>query len=115
MFKVLLLYGIPIDKTSFDRHFEETHRRFLAAIPNVEAVQVSRVAGSIAGASPFHIVVELEFATEKTLQDGLNSESGQTMARDFARFASGGVTILFCTSVDEKIGLDADPNGVKSS
>lgn len=109
MFKVLLLYGNPIDKMSFDRHFEETHRRLLATIPNVEALHVSRVAGSISGEPPYHLVVELKFATEKALQDGLNSESGQTMARDFARFASGGVTILFCTSVDEQTGLDAGP------
>jgi uncharacterized protein (TIGR02118 family) len=110
MFRVLLLYGNPIDKLSFDRHFAESHRRFLATIPNVEAVQVSRVAGSVTGESPFHIVAELSFASEKALQDGLNSEIGQTMARDFAGFASGGVTILLCTSLDEQTGLDAAPN-----
>ena len=29
------------------------------------------------------------------MQEALNSTAGQEMARDFGRFASGGVTILF--------------------
>jgi hypothetical protein len=32
------------------------------------------------------------------MQEGLNSKIGQKMASDFNKFASGGVTILFCQS-----------------
>jgi hypothetical protein len=45
-----------------------------------------------------YLVVELEFSSEKMMRNGLNSELGQTMAKDFSNFASGGVTVLLCHS-----------------
>lgn len=99
MFKVLILFGAPLDEVAFDRHFEVTHRPILDDLPNLQALEINRVAGSTNGGSAIYLVVELLFASEDALQDGLNSEVGQTMARDYANFASGGVTILFCTSL----------------
>jgi hypothetical protein len=32
------------------------------------------------------------------MQEGLNSEIGQTIGRDLKNFASGGVTVLFCNT-----------------
>ena len=106
MVKVLVLFGMPVDGASFDRHFDETHRAVLAGIPKVEEIQINRVAGAIAGDSPFHLVVELRFATEEAMQEGLNSEPGQAMARDFANFASGGVTFLLCRSEGLPVGSE---------
>ncbi len=62
----------------------------------MQAVQINKVAGAVVGESPFHLVVELLFLSEEAMQEGLNSDEGQTMARDLANFASGGVTILLC-------------------
>ena len=99
--KVLVLYGEPADQDLFDAYFEQTHCPLLARIDRLDAPSVNRVAGAANGASPYRVVAELHFDSEEAMQEGLNSESGQKMAHDFARFASGGATILFCHSSTE--------------
>ncbi len=103
MVKVLGLFGNPVDGRAFDAYFAETHRPLLCAIPGLEALQIDRVAGSLIGEPPFHLVVELCFGSEAAMQHGLNSDAGQSMARDFGKFASGGVTILLCRSSAEPL------------
>jgi uncharacterized protein (TIGR02118 family) len=104
MFKVLILFGKPVDEISFQRYFEESHCPIVKRIPRLETANFNWVAGSIEGDAPYYLVVELIFAAEEALQDGLNSEAGQAMAQDFTNFASGGVTILLCTSSDAGAG-----------
>ncbi len=99
MHKVLILFGPPVDQAAFARYFEETHRPILAGLPQLDAIEVNWVAGSVSGDLPVHLLVELLFPTEEALQDGLNSVAGQKMARDYSSFASGGVTILLSNSV----------------
>ncbi len=99
MYKVLILFGPPVDKAAFARYFEETHRPMLDSLPHSESVEVNWVAGSVSGDLPVHLLVELLFPTEEALQDALNSVAGQKMARDYPSFASGGVTILLSNSV----------------
>lgn len=94
MVKVLVLFGIPIDKDSFDRHFETAHCPLLKEIPELQAIGVSVVEGVVAGELPVYRIVELQFDSESAMQEGLNSEAGQTMASDFSAFATGGVTVL---------------------
>ncbi len=101
--KVLVLYGEPADQDLFDAYFEQTHCPLLAKIDRLDALSINRVAGAASGASPYRVVAELHFGSEEAMQEGLNSEAGQKMARDFARFASGGATILFCHSSSEAI------------
>ncbi len=99
MHKALILFGPPVDKAAFARHFEESHRPILDSLPTCEAVEVDWVVESVTGDLPVHLLVELLFATEQALHDGLNSAAGQKMARDYPSFASGGVTILLSNSV----------------
>ncbi len=99
MYKVLVLFGPPVDKAAFARYFEETHRPMLDSLPHSEAIEVNWIARLVTGNVPVHLLVELIFPTEEALQDGLNSAAGQKMARDYPNFASGGVTILLSNSV----------------
>ncbi len=96
MVKVLILFGNPVDIPFFEQYFERVHRPLLAEIPELQAVQINQVAGAVVGESSFHLVVELQFLSEEAMQEGLNSDQGQAMARDLPNFASGGVTILLC-------------------
>ena len=98
MVKVLLLFGKPRDQVGFDNYFEQTHRPLLSKLPDLEVLRINHVAVAVTGESPFYRIVELEFRTEEAMQNGLNSEIGQTMAQDFGSFASGGVTVLLCHS-----------------
>ena len=99
MDKVLILFGPPVDAAAFARYFEETHRPLLDRLPHLGAVEAHWVTGSVTGDVAVHLLVELNFPSEQALQDGLNSDAGQKMARDYPSFASGGVTILLSKSV----------------
>ena len=94
MYKVLILFGPPVDEAAFARYFEETHRPILDGLPHLGAIEANWITGSVTGDLAVHLSVELRFASEQALQDGLNSDAGQKMARDYPSFASGGVTIL---------------------
>jgi uncharacterized protein (TIGR02118 family) len=96
MIKVLVLFGTPEDEDTFFPHFRTTHLPLIEAVPFVEQLSTTRVAGAAMGESPFALIVELEFPSEEAMQEGLNSDPGQAMARDYPAFASGGVTVLFC-------------------
>ena len=96
MIKVLILFATPLSEDEFYRYFRATHLPLLEAVPHVERLTVNRVAGAAIGESPFALIVELEFPSEEAMQQGLNSDAGQAMARDYPAFASGGVTVLFC-------------------
>ncbi len=98
MHKVLILFGPPLDPAAFARYFEATHRPILDGLPQLDAIEVNWVGGSVTGDLPVHLLVELLFDTEEALQDGLNSVAGQKMARDYPSFTSGGVTILLSKS-----------------
>jgi uncharacterized protein (TIGR02118 family) len=94
MYAVLILFGEPTDRARFARHVEDTHRPLLDGLPGAEAVDLKWVAGRLAGEMAVHLVIEVSYASEAALQESLNSPAGQDMARDYANFASGGVTIL---------------------
>ncbi len=98
--KVLILFGKPVDEDLFGRHFESVHLKFLDDFEGLQHRSINYVAGSVTGDSPFHLFVELQFATEPDMQRALNSEAGQAMARDFTNFASGGVSVLLCRTDD---------------
>ena len=94
MVKVLVLFGHPNDTDSFDRHFGNIHCPLLKEIPALEAIGINVVEGVVTGESDVYRIVELQFASESAMREGLNSEAGQTMARDYSAFATGGVTVL---------------------
>ncbi len=98
--KVLILFGKPVDEDLFGRHFESVHLELLDDLEGVRQRSVNHVAGSVTGDSPFHLLVEIQFASEADMQNALNSTAGQAMARDFTNFASGGVSVLLCRAVD---------------
>jgi uncharacterized protein (TIGR02118 family) len=95
MVNVLTLFGMPVDQAAFDDYFATKHRPLLLQVPNVDQLVINRIAGAASGESPFFLIVELRFPSEKAMEEGLNSEAGQAMARDYGNFASGGVTVLF--------------------
>lgn len=101
MVTVLVLFGPPLDEAAFQTYLDDTHRPLLRRLPNVEQVTVHQVAGAATGQTPYRVVVELRFPSEKAMQDSLNSDEGQAMARDFQAFASGGATVLLCQSATD--------------
>ncbi len=103
MVKTIILFGTPADQATFDRYFSEDHRPLLLEVPNLQELVVNPIAGTAKGDSPYGLLVEMHFASEEAMQEGLNSEAGQTMAKDLSKFASGGVMVLFAQSVVEPL------------
>ena len=111
MVNVLTLFGMPVDRAAFDEHFEDKHQALLRQVPNVDQLVINRIAGAASGESPFFLIVELRFPSEKAMQEGLNSEAGQAMARDYGNFASGGATVLFSEATTQGLGTGTtDPD-----
>ena len=94
--RVLVLFGQPVDEDAFFGHFNAVHLGLVDALAGLQGRTINYVAGAISGAPPFQVSVELAFADEPAMQHALNSAAGQAMARDYANFASGGVTVLLC-------------------
>jgi uncharacterized protein (TIGR02118 family) len=105
MVNVLTLFGMPVDGAAFDEYFATKHRPLLLQVPNVDQLVINRIAGAASGESPFFLIVELRFPSEKAMQEGLNSEAGQAMARDYGNFASGGVTVLFSQATTQALDI----------
>lgn len=101
LINVLILYGRPVEAEVFDAYFTEKHRPLLVGIPKIEQMSINYIAGVAQGDPPYYLIVELQFASESDMQEGLNSEKGQEMARDLSQFASGGSTILFAYTTTE--------------
>jgi uncharacterized protein (TIGR02118 family) len=101
--RVLVLFGTPVDRAGFEQHFERDYHPLLLQVPNLTQLDINRIAGAAKGESPFYMVVEMHFASEQDMQQGLNSEAGQAMASDLSQFASGGVTVLFSQSESQKL------------
>ncbi len=102
MVKVIILFGMPADHAEFDQYFNASYRPLLSGSPNGARVTFNRIAGAAKGDSPYHLIAEIEFPSEEAMQVGLNSEEGQTMARDLSHFGSGGVTVLFSETLVEQ-------------
>jgi len=92
---VLILFGRPIEPDVFDSHLGNKFSPILRSVPNVERIEFNQIAGAAHGNSPYYLIVEMQFDSDEAMQEGLNSEAGQAMARDLSEFASGGVTVLF--------------------
>jgi uncharacterized protein (TIGR02118 family) len=110
MVSLLTLLGMPVDRAAFGDYFANEHQALLLQVPNVDQLVINHIAGAADGESPFFLIVELRFPSEKAMQAGLNSEAGQAMARDYGNFASGGATVLFSKVTTKAMGTR--PNGL---
>ncbi len=103
MENVLILFGNPVSPYAFNQHFQTTFRGLLHAVPHIEKIILNQIAGAAHGDSPYYLIVELQFPSDDALQEGLNSEAGQTMAANLSEFATGGVEVLFAEAEIEQI------------
>ena len=95
MAKLLVLYKTPADPAAFDEHYFKRHVPLAKAIPGVQRYEVS--AGPVStpgGASPYHLVATIDFASMAAIQAAFASPEGQTTAGDLANFAQAGVELL---------------------
>jgi uncharacterized protein (TIGR02118 family) len=96
MARLVVMYGTPKDKGAFDKHYFENHVPIAKKIPGLRKYEISR--GPVvtpAGPSRFHLIATLHFDDMQALQNAFASPEGQAAAADVAKFATGGVDMIF--------------------
>jgi uncharacterized protein (TIGR02118 family) len=101
MARLVVMYGTPKDPRAFDKHYFETQVPIAKQIPGLRKYEISR--GPIAtpaGPARFHLVATLHFDDMKAVQDAFASPQGLAAAADVAKFATGGVEMMFFDNVE---------------
>jgi len=95
MASIVVLYNHPADPAAFDAYYTETHVPIAKKIPGLLSYEISK--GGVVtpeGASPYHMVATLKFATMADIQAAFASPEGQAASADLANFATGGAALL---------------------
>ena len=96
MARLVVMYRTPKDAAAFDAYYFATHIPIAKQIPGLRKYEVSRGAvGTPAGPSKFHPIATLHFDDMQAVQAAFASPQGQATAADVAKFATGGVEMVF--------------------
>ncbi len=101
MAKLVVLYKRPKDIAAFNKYYFATHVLIAKKIPGLRRYDVSQ--GPIAtpaGPSDLHLVATLHFDNMAAIQAAFASQEGKAAAADVAKFATGGVDMLFFDTAD---------------
>ena len=95
MAKLIALYKHPTNAAQFDAYYYGKHVPIAKKVPGLRRYEVSTGAvGTPQGASPYHLVAQLEFDSMEAIGRALASAEGQATAADLGNFATGGVDLL---------------------
>jgi uncharacterized protein (TIGR02118 family) len=98
---LLVLYHPPKDTAAFDAYYQSTHVPIAKKLPGLRRYSLSReVAAAGGGASPYHLVADLEFDSSDAIGRATASPEGAAAIEDTGKFATGGLTILTYESFD---------------
>jgi uncharacterized protein (TIGR02118 family) len=101
MARLVVMYGTPKDPGAFDSYYFKTHIPIAKQIPGLRKYEVSRgTVGTPAGPSKFHLIATLHFDDMQAVQNAFASPQGQATAADVAKFATGGVDMVFFDSAE---------------
>jgi uncharacterized protein (TIGR02118 family) len=95
MVKLIALYKKPEDKQSFDDHYFNVHTPLAQKMPGLERIEVTKIYGSPMGESKYHLLAELYFKDQETLNASMSSPEGKAAAKDLMGFAGPLVTMMF--------------------
>jgi len=76
VFKFVTIYRIVDDEMALEEFFSGTHLPLAEQLPGLYKTEVSRITGKPGGASRFHLMYELYFATEQDFEAALISAPG---------------------------------------
>lgn len=77
------LYPTPDDVQGWEAHFRDTHMPIVQRWPGIQAVRVVRFSATPRGTAPaFHLMAQIDFASDEEMAAALRSEAGAESARD---------------------------------
>jgi uncharacterized protein (TIGR02118 family) len=95
MVKLIALYRKPADIEAFDAHYYNVHLPLTRKIPGLRKLEVTKIAGSPLGDSPYHVMAELTYDSVDAMNAANASPEGKATARDLMSFAASLVTIFY--------------------
>jgi uncharacterized protein (TIGR02118 family) len=99
--RITSLHGFPADPAEFDRYYRDVHTPIVQRIPQVRNIRFGRVLRAADGSPPpYYLVSDVYFDDMDSLEAALRSPEMAEALEDVPRFATGGVTILFCEFED---------------
>ena len=101
MIKVTVLYGHPEDSEAFETYYRHKHLPLVDQVDAINKIEITKILRGPGGStSETFLMAELYFDNENAMQEAMESPEGQAMADDLAHFATGGVTILIGSTID---------------
>jgi len=95
MVKLVALYRTPEDSEAFDSHYFDVHTPLVKKWPGLKKLEVARITGAPIGEAKHHLIAEMYFDNEDSMQRALASAEGKATARDLMEFAGNLVTLFF--------------------
>jgi uncharacterized protein (TIGR02118 family) len=110
--RILSLHGFPTDPAHFDSYYRDVHIPIVQRVPGVRNIRYGRVLQTAdGGPAPHYIVSDVYFDDMESLQAALGSPEMAEALDDVPKFATGGVTIMFCEFED----VAPEPAGAEST
>lgn len=77
------LYPTPDDVDGWEEHFRTTHMPIVERWPGVQSVRLTRFSSTPRGTeAPYHVMTQVDFASDEEMAAALRSEAGADAARD---------------------------------
>lgn len=77
------LYPTPNDIEAWEEHFRSTHMPIVQRWPGIQSVRITRFSSTPRGTEPsFHLMAQIDFATDEEMAAALRSEAGAESAKD---------------------------------
>lgn len=77
------LYPVPDDPEAWEEHYRTTHMPIVQRWPGVQSVRLTRFSSTPRGTAPaFHVMAQIDFATDEEMAAALRSDAGAEAARD---------------------------------
>lgn len=98
----VVLYPRPDDVAGFEEHYRTVHLPIVRDYPGATAVRVTRFSATPRGTdAPYHLMAEVDFATDEEMAAALRSEPGAASARDAKEMADRfGITPTMMLAAD---------------
>jgi uncharacterized protein (TIGR02118 family) len=94
MYKLIALYGNPVDPVAFDSHYAKVHTPLVQRVPGLAKLVLNRrVPPPWGGASEFYLIAELHFADEGSFTAAMTSAEMRAVSKDVRNFAADILTL----------------------
>lgn len=94
MVKLIALYRQPKDPQKFDDHYYRVHAKKVARIPGLRKMKVTKITGSLSGASKYYLLCEMVYDDHDSMKAAMKTDEGKAVEKDLMTFASDLVTMM---------------------